>query len=118
MSTPITSYGTITIVDLTDVGQYSVYPYANSSNTQIYSQENLSYSPDWAAQDPDTGDYVNPLIITPVITYAGEDKTTESLVKWYLKGTNGSSDTLIRTIPAGTADKNLTKDSVVLSSSA
>lgn len=108
MSTPITSYGTITIVDLTDVGQYSVYPYANSSNTQIYSQENLSYSPDWAAQDPDTGDYISPLIITPVITYAGEDKTTESLVKWYLKGTNGSSDTLIRTIPAGTADKSLT----------
>ena len=99
MSTPITSYGTITIVDLTDVGQYSVYPYANSSNTQIYSQENLSYSPNWTAQ--------NPLIITPVITYAGEDKTTESLVKWYLKGTNGSSDTLITTIPAGTADKRL-----------
>ena len=99
MSTPITSYGTITIVDLTDVGQYSVYPYANSSNTQIYSQENLSYSPDWA---------VNALRITPVITYAGEDKTTESLVKWYLKGTGDSSDTLITTIPAGTADKRLT----------
>lgn len=97
MSTPITSYGTITIVDLTDVGQYSVYPYANSSNTQIYSQENLSYSPDWTSQ--------NPLIITPVITYAGEDKTTESLVKWYEKGVD--SDTLISTINAGTADKSL-----------
>ena len=97
MSTPITSYGTITIVDLTDVGQYSVYPYANSSNTQIYSQENLSYSPNWTSQ--------NPLIITPVITYAGEDKTTESLVKWYEKGTD--SDTLISTINAGVADKSL-----------
>lgn len=97
MSTPITSYGTITIVDLTDVGQYSVYPYANSSNTQIYSQENLSYSPNWTTQ--------NPLIITPVITYAGEDKTTESLVKWYEKGTDGN--TLITTINAGTADKSL-----------
>jgi len=98
MSTPITSYGTITIVDLTDVGQYSVYPYANSSNTQIYSQENLSYSPNWTAQTP--------LIITPVITYAGEDKTTESLVKWYEKGAD--SDTLISTINAGVADKRLT----------
>ena len=97
MSAPITSYGTITIVDLTDVGQYSVYPYANSSNTQIYSQENLTYSPNWTTQ--------NPLVITPVITYAGEDKTTESLVKWYEKGTDG--DTLITTIPAGTADKRL-----------
>lgn len=97
MSTPITSYGTITIVDLTDVGQYSVYPYANSSNTQIYSRENLSYSPNWTTQ--------NPLIITPVITYAGEDKTTESLVKWYEKGTDG--DTLITTINAGTTDKSL-----------
>ena len=107
MSTPITSYGTITIVDLTDVGQYSVYPYANSSNTQIYSQENLSYSPDWTVQDPTTHKYTNALKITPVITYAGEDKTTESLVKWYLKGTGDSSDTLITTIPAGTADKRL-----------
>lgn len=97
MSTPITSYGTITIVDLTDVGQYSVYPYANSSNTQIYSQENLSYSPNWTTS--------NPLIITPVITYAGEDKTTESVVKWYEKGSD--SDTLITTISAGTADKSL-----------
>ena len=105
MSTPITSYGTITIVDLTDVGQYSVYPYANSSNTQIYSQENLSYSPDWAAQNPDTGDYISPLIITPVITYAGEDKTTESIVKWYIKGTD--SDTLVTTINSGIADKSL-----------
>lgn len=106
MSTPITSYGTITIVDLTDVGQYSVYPYANSSNTQIYNQENLSYSPDWAAQDPDTHAYTNPLIITPVITYAGEDKTTESRVRWYEKGSD--TDTLITTINAGTADKSLT----------
>ena len=97
MSTPITSYGTITIVDLTDVGQYSVYPYANSSNTQIYSQENLSYSPNWTIETP--------LIITPVITYAGEDKTTESLVKWYEKGTD--SDTLITTINEGVADKSL-----------
>ena len=105
MSTPITSYGTITIVDLTDVGQYSVYPYANSSNTQIYSQENLSYSPDWAAQNPETHEYTNPLVITPVITYAGEDKTTESLVKWYEKGTD--SNTLISTINAGDADKRL-----------
>ena len=108
MSTPITSYGTITIVDLTDVGQYSVYPYANSSNTQIYSQENLSYSPDWSAQDSTTYEYTSPLVITPVITYAGEDKTTESLVKWYLKGTGGSNDTLISTIPSGTANKKLT----------
>lgn len=97
MSTPITSYGTITIVDLTDVGQYSVYPYANSSNTQIYSQENLQYSPNWTS--------TNPLIITPVITYAGEDKTTESSVKWYIKGTD--SDTLITTINSGVADKSL-----------
>lgn len=97
MSTPITSYGTITIVDLTDVGQYSVYPYANSSNTQIYSQENLSYSPNWTTETP--------LIITPVITYAGEDKTTESLVKWYEKGTD--SNTLITTINEGIADKSL-----------
>ena len=79
-----TSYGKITIIDVTDVGNFSVYPYANGPNTQIYSEENAHYYPDWGAQDTNNN-YISPLILTPVVTYAGQDKTTESTVNWYLK---------------------------------
>jgi len=72
-----TSYGKITIIDVTDVGNFSVYPYANGPNTQVYSEENNTYYPDWT-----TGSH---LVLTPVVTYAGQDKTTESTVNWYLK---------------------------------
>ena len=72
-----TSYGKITIIDVTDVGNFSVYPYANGPNTQVYSEENNTYYPDWS-----TGSH---LVLTPVVTYAGQDKTTESTVNWYLK---------------------------------
>lgn len=79
-----TSYGKITIIDVTDVGNFSVYPYANGPNTQIYSEENSTYYPDWGAQDSNNN-YISPLILTPVVTYAGQDKTTQSTVNWYLK---------------------------------
>lgn len=72
-----TSYGKITIIDVTDVGNFSVYPYANGPNTQVYSEENNTYYPDWS-----TGSH---LVLTPVVTYAGQDKTTEATVNWYLK---------------------------------
>lgn len=72
----ITSYGKITIIDVTDIGNFSVYPYANGPNTQVYNEENSTYYPNWAT---------NSLILTPVITYAGQDVTLESTVNWYLK---------------------------------
>lgn len=78
-----TSYGKITIIDVTDVGNFSVYPYANGPNTQIYSEETNQYYPNWEAKTGST--YTNPLILTPVITYAGQDKTAEATVNWYLK---------------------------------
>lgn len=71
-----TSYGKITIIDVTDVGNFSVYPYANGPNTQIYSEETNTYYPNWIT---------NNLVLTPVVTYAGQDKTTEATVNWYLK---------------------------------
>ncbi len=78
-----TSYGKITIIDVTDVGNFSVYPYANGPNTQIYSEETNTYYPNWEAQSG--GEYTSPLVLTPVVTYAGVDKTTEATVNWYLK---------------------------------
>ena len=73
-----TSFGKITIIDVTDVGNFSVYPYANGPNTQIYSEENQTYYPDWSANG-------SHLVLTPVVTYAGQDKTTDAIVNWYLK---------------------------------
>lgn len=73
-----TSFGKITIIDVTDVGNFSVYPYANGPNTQIYSEENQTYYPDWSANG-------SHLVLTPVVTYAGQDKTTDATVNWYLK---------------------------------
>lgn len=78
-----TSYGKITIIDVTDVGNFSVYPYANGPNTQIYSEENSQYYPNWEVETE--GVYTNPLVLTPVVTYAGQDKTAEATVNWYLK---------------------------------
>ena len=78
----VTSYGTITIIDVTDVGQFSIYPYANGPNTQIYSEETKQYSPDW------DNDWNSCLRITPIATYAGIDKTSDTTIKWYIKGNN------------------------------
>lgn len=72
----ITSYGKITIIDVTDIGNFSVYPYANGPNTQVYNEENSTYYPNWVT---------SPLVLTPVVTYAGQDVTLESTVNWYLK---------------------------------
>lgn len=77
-----TSYGTITIIDVTDVGQFSIYPYANGPNTQIYSEETNNYSPDW------DNDWNSCLRITPIATYAGQDKTVDATINWYVKGSN------------------------------
>lgn len=79
-----TSYGSITIVDITDVGEFSVYPQANKAQTQIYNPDESSataYSPNWAEKN-------NPLVITPVAFYAGTNKTTASRYTWkkYVNG--------------------------------
>lgn len=72
----ITSYGKITIIDVTDIGNFSIYPYANGPNTQVYNEENSTYYPNWVT---------SPLVLTPVVTYAGQDVTLDSTVNWYLK---------------------------------
>jgi len=79
-----TSYGSITIVDITDVGEFSVYPQANKAQTQIYNPDESSataYSPNWAENN-------NPLVITPVAFYAGTNKTAASRYTWkkYVNG--------------------------------
>lgn len=83
-----TSYGSITIVDITDVGEFSVYPQASKSQTQIYNPDqsgNLAYTPNWAESS-------NPLVITPVAFYAGKNKSGVARYSWkkYINGTEVS----------------------------
>lgn len=79
------SYGSITIVDITDIGDFSVYPTANSPRTQIYNPDLATYIPDWSGQDPDTS-----LVITPVAYYASQNVSTDSQVNYSWKRRDGA----------------------------
>jgi len=71
-----TSYGSITIVDITDIGEFSVYPTANNPRTQIYSPDHTSgsgYMPDWSSTN---------LLITPVAYYASQNVSTTATYTW------------------------------------
>lgn len=63
------SYGSITIVDITDIGEFSVQPTANLPLTVIYSPDQGTYTPNWAD---------SPLQLVPVIYYAGKQVTLGS----------------------------------------
>ena len=82
-----TSFGSITIVDITDVGEFSVSPSCNSSLTVIYNEESETYSPAWG------GNGSIPLQITPSCYYAGQ-KVIASRYKWYRKE-DSNSPTLV-----------------------
>lgn len=58
----ISSYSSVSVVDLTDVGQINSHLTCNMPNSVLYDPNQNTYSPSWA----DTN-----LIITPVISYNG-----------------------------------------------
>lgn len=68
-----TSYGSITIVDITDIGEFSVYPKCNLPTTVIYTPDSNTYTPNWQS---------NNLIITPVAYYAGVQQSTGITWVW------------------------------------
>ncbi|MEE1084293.1 MAG: hypothetical protein UH850_11270 [Paludibacteraceae bacterium] len=77
MSTTTRAYGSITIVDITDVGSFSVYPSSNMPLTVIYNSDSGSFTPAW--------DSTNPLVLTPVMYYAGkhiEVTNKDAVVTW------------------------------------
>lgn len=80
------SYGSITIVDVTDIGQFSVYPRANASKTQIYNPDADSYMPDWET---------NNVIISPVTYYAGRNITALATYTWQRRNGGGAASALI-----------------------
>lgn len=65
----ITTFGTITICDVTDIGEFSVYPMANLPLSVIYDPDQSSFTPNWGTSN---------LVLTPVVYYAGTRLTLGS----------------------------------------
>jgi hypothetical protein len=59
-----TSYGSITIVDITDIGEFSLYPTCDLPLSVIYTPDNNNYTPNWGTSGSN-------LHLTPVVYYAG-----------------------------------------------
>ena len=96
------AYGQITIVDISDLGQLSVYPTSNQPYSVIYDPNASSgnqYNPDWSKTN---------LQLTPVIYYGNQQITpTNSIVKWY-------KDNSTTAIGSGVTNGVLTVNSNVL----
>lgn len=72
MATTTTSYGSITLVDLTDIGELSVYPTCNLPLSVIYNPDqsgSSAFNPNWGS---------NNLIIKPSIWYGGTQLYSDS----------------------------------------
>ena len=63
------AFGSITIIDVTDIGQFSIYPMSNLPLSVIYSPDANTFSPNWST---------NNLILTPKIYYAGQELSRSS----------------------------------------
>ena len=66
-----TTYGSITIVDITDIGQLSVYPTSNMPLSIIYDPDQNTYTPNWGTASTN-------LLLTPVIYYNNQQLTTST----------------------------------------
>ena len=60
---PTTAYGSITIVDIGDLGELSVTPQSNQPIMVIYDPDSNSYSPNWGDSN---------LVLTPVVYYGAQ----------------------------------------------
>lgn len=60
------AWGSLTIVDLSDIGEFSVAPMSSLPLSVIYDPNQNAYNPDWGT---------NNLVLTPVIYYAGKQLT-------------------------------------------
>lgn len=97
------AWGTITIVDTTDIGQFSVTPSSNRATTVIYTPDNNTYTPNWAESSGN-------VTITPVVYYGGSQlnpgiaSTSNPKVTWTYKTNDATSFT---TLPSwATAQSN------------
>lgn len=102
---PNLSYGSITITDLTDVGQLSVYPTSNMPNTIIYNEDENSFTPDWANEN-------SSLELNPVIYYAGDSLAPNAsgvTVVWSKKIDIGAATTITTNSSTGQSINATTK---------
>lgn len=65
------AFGSISIVDVSDVGEFSVQPMSNLPLTVVYNPNQNSYTPNWGSST---------LTITPAIYYAGQALTPGTTV--------------------------------------
>lgn len=95
-TTTARAYGSITIVDIGDLGTLSVYPESNYPNSVIYDpNETTTHSPNWSNS--------NPLILTPNIYYGGRSLTYNTdgvTISWGKKVSTGT-ETSITTTTSG-----------------
>ena len=77
MSTKTMAYGSITIVDVTDIGELSVYPESNAPLSMVYDPNQNTYTPDWSTDNVE---------LEPIVYYAGRHLTSSTIgltVTWY-----------------------------------
>ena len=102
---PNLSYGSITITDLTDIGQLSVYPTSNMPNTIIYNEDQNTYTPNW-------GNANSELELKPVIYYAGDSLAANASgvsVVWSKKVGIGTATTITTNVNTGQSINATTK---------
>lgn len=86
----VKSFGSITIIDITDIGEFSVYPVCNLPASVIYDPDQNLYTPDWGSSQ---------LELEPVVYYAGKQldiaSTSGLEITWSRReGTGGATETL------------------------
>lgn len=81
-----TTYGSITIVDITDVGKLSVFPTSNQPLTVVYNPDDQTYSPNWGTNNLvlEANAYYNNTALT----------TTDATITWTKKVGIGSEEAL------------------------
>ena len=90
MSQAVAAYGSITVVDITDVGQLSVQPTSNLPISVIYDPDQNQYNPSWSNNSP--------LLITPIVYYGGVElnyATNPNLqIEWQRQENDGAITSL------------------------
>ena len=98
-----TSYGSITIVDITDIGEFSVQPMANRPLSVVYDSNTNppTYTPDWSNF---------PLTITPSVYYAGQTlplNTSGLTIMWSLVENAGAESNITYTMEDQALDSSV-----------
>lgn len=92
MATTTVAYGSISIVDVTDVGQLSVYPKSNLPLSVIYNPDQGSFTPNWGTSN---------LWLVPSIWYGSESLITVTENNGQYVGTLASGVTVTWTRQVG-----------------